>query len=124
MLARIPAILPCAILGCARLAAESPAAPTLSSMRAGWDREPAAAPEDPWFRQAEKNSRFAAEAFFRSRKYIDGWLAHADPKSGLIPRINQFPEWFTLPADKHPDGMPVKLEPGVPQRMTIDPSQP
>ena len=40
------------------------------------------------------------------------------------PRINQFPEWFTLPPDKHPDGMPVTLEPGVPLRMTIDPSQP
>jgi hypothetical protein len=35
------------------------------------------------------------------------------------PRINQFPEWFTLPPDKHPDGMPVTLEPGKAVRMTI-----
>jgi hypothetical protein len=63
-------ILSCAFLACARPVGASPAVP----------------PDDPRFRQAEKNSRLAAEAFFRSRKYIDGWLAHADPKSGLIPR--------------------------------------
>ena len=38
------------------------------------------------FRLAEKNARQANEAFFRSRRYIDGWLAHADPATGLIPR--------------------------------------
>lgn len=47
---------------------------------------PAAAADDARFLQAEQNSRLAAEAFSRSRKYIDGWLAHADPQSGLIPR--------------------------------------
>ena len=35
---------------------------------------------------AERNSRLANEAFFRCRRYVDGWLAHADPASGLIPR--------------------------------------
>lgn len=39
------------------------------------------------------------------------------------PRINQFPEWFTLPADRHPDGMPVSLTAGKPVRMTVDASQ-
>ncbi len=28
----------------------------------------------------------ANEALQRCRKYVDGWLAHADPKTGLIPR--------------------------------------
>lgn len=28
----------------------------------------------------------ASEALRRCRKYVDGWLAHADPKTGLIPR--------------------------------------
>jgi hypothetical protein len=55
-------------------------------MRMVWDRQPADPSGDAKFRQAEQNSRLAAEAFFRSRIYIDGWLAHADPKSGLIPR--------------------------------------
>lgn len=30
------------------------------------------------------------------------------------PRINQFPEWFTLPKEKHPGGFPLALEPGKP----------
>ena len=47
---------------------------------------PAAAADDTCFLQAEQNSRLAAEAFSRCRKYIDGWLAHADPQTGLIPR--------------------------------------
>ena len=38
------------------------------------------------FRQAEKNARLANEALYRCRRYVDGWLAHADPASGLIPR--------------------------------------
>jgi len=49
-------------------------------MRKIWDRQP---PEPS---PAERNARQAAEAFYRCRKYIDGWLAHADPKTGLIPR--------------------------------------
>jgi dienelactone hydrolase len=38
------------------------------------------------FRQAEANARLANQAFFRCRRYVDGWLAQADPASGLIPR--------------------------------------
>jgi hypothetical protein len=68
--------------------AERPVA--FPEMRALWDRaQPQPAPEAPLereFRRAEQNARQAAEAFFRSRKYSDGWLAHADPKTGLIPR--------------------------------------
>ena len=42
--------------------------------------------EEALFRQAERNGRLAAEALFRCRRYVDGWLAHADPATGLIPR--------------------------------------
>ena len=58
-----------------------------------WDGEPPP-PEKPLpdkaleeaFRQAARNGRRANEMFFRSRKFVEGWLAHADPKSGLLPR--------------------------------------
>lgn len=43
------------------------------------------APE-PAFRQAEANGLLAAEALARCRRFVEGWLAHADPKTGLIPR--------------------------------------
>jgi hypothetical protein len=62
-------------------------------MRALWDVPssyistsgmPAA--EAALWKQAEQNARLANEALYRSRKYIDGWLAKADPGTGLIPR--------------------------------------
>ena len=62
-------------------------------MRAVWDAESTTA-ADPLsdeqhraaFRHAARNAGQAAEAFFRCRRFVDGWLAHADPVSGLIPR--------------------------------------
>lgn len=36
--------------------------------------------------EARHNAAAANEAFSRSRRFVDGWLAHADPASGLIPR--------------------------------------
>ena len=62
------------------------------AMRPVWDREPAPrptgtdTPREARFREAEQNARLAAEGFYRCRRYIDGWLAHADPATGLIPR--------------------------------------
>lgn len=61
------------------------------AMRAVWDREPPALPSgagraDRLFRMAERNGRLANEAFYRSRRFVDGWLVHADPETGLIPR--------------------------------------
>ena len=69
-------------------------------MRKAWDT-PAPAPAKPAsdprieaaFRFAEKCARQANEAFYRSRKFIDGWLAHADPATGLIPRNLQVDYW-------------------------------
>ncbi|MHC4248929.1 MAG: hypothetical protein ACYS9X_07360 [Planctomycetota bacterium] len=55
-------------------------------------------PEDPdsgWpaderlaklFRRASANGRLMSEALYRSRRFVDGWLAHADPETELIPR--------------------------------------
>ena len=40
---------------------------------------------DVWQR-GEIHGLQANEALRRCRKYVDGWLAHADPKSGLIPK--------------------------------------
>lgn len=36
--------------------------------------------------QARTNARLAAEGLERSHRYIEGWLRHADPATGLIPR--------------------------------------
>jgi hypothetical protein len=59
-------------------------------MRTLWDRalatSPSASPQDRFFREAECKGRLAAEAFYRCRRYVEGWLAHADPATGLIPR--------------------------------------
>ncbi|MCX7824649.1 MAG: hypothetical protein N2689_03730 [Verrucomicrobiae bacterium] len=62
-------------------------------MRKAWDT-PLTPPAEPAndarveaaFRLAERHARQANEAFFRSRRFIDGWLAFADPATGLIPR--------------------------------------
>lgn len=43
---------------------------------------PAAIPEDTLLRRA----RQAQEAWVRSERFVQGWLAHRDPLSGLIPR--------------------------------------
>ena len=71
----------------------SPAAPVFPEMRRIWDT-PLAPPAKPAseaaveaaFRQAEKHGRQANEMYFRSRKLVDGWLAFADPDTGLLPR--------------------------------------
>jgi hypothetical protein len=41
---------------------------------------------DPAFDRALENGRRAGEGFERCRRYVEGWLKHADPKTGLIPR--------------------------------------
>lgn len=62
-------------------------------MRMLWDRThdaDALANLPPQTRQrlaeAEQNGRLAAEGLFRCRRYVDGWLAHCDPETGLFPR--------------------------------------
>jgi hypothetical protein len=73
--------------------AAPPLAVEIADMRASWDKA-VAIPDNvaktpevrDMLRQAEVNARLANQGFFRSRKYIDGWLARADPETGLIPR--------------------------------------
>jgi hypothetical protein len=42
--------------------------------------------EGALFTAAKSNADAAAEAFERCHRFVNGWLAHADPRSGLIPR--------------------------------------
>ena len=45
--------------------------------------------------RAAIHGRQANEALRRCRKYVDGWLAHADPQTGLIPRnLNEEPDFW------------------------------
>ena len=80
-----------------------------AEMRRLWDREPEPADRDARFRQAEKQARQAAEAFYRSRKYIDGWLAHADPVTGLIPRNLRESKDFWNGRDSAADNYPFMV---------------
>ncbi len=41
---------------------------------------------DKAFKQAAENGRLANEGFVRCRNFVKGWLNHADPATGLIPR--------------------------------------
>lgn len=68
--------------------------PVFAAMRAIWDKPPQPGAADARFNRAEENARHAAEAFYRCRTFIDGWLAHADPATGLIPRnLRDSPFW-------------------------------
>ncbi|HEY5910284.1 MAG TPA: acetylxylan esterase [Verrucomicrobiae bacterium] len=75
------------------LSADAQSGEGFPEMRAAWDR-PRPLPADVltdkrtvgYFRAAEENARLANEAFFRCTRYVDGWLAHTDPATGLIPR--------------------------------------
>ncbi|MHC4474495.1 MAG: DUF6807 domain-containing protein [Planctomycetota bacterium] len=42
--------------------------------------------KDPAFDKAMANGRQANEGFERCRRFVEGWLKYADPRSGLIPR--------------------------------------
>lgn len=74
-------------------AGATPRGEAFPEMRKIWDRETALAPAGQiggrtagFLQTAESNARLANEALFRCRRFVDGWLAHADPTSGLIPR--------------------------------------
>ena len=46
------------------------------------------------FLEAERNGRQAQQAFQKCMNFTHGWLAHRDPKSGLIPRnLTSSPYW-------------------------------
>ncbi len=66
-------------------------AESFPEMRAKWDQVPAGEESrklraaGPPFAEAERNSRLAAESLYRCHRYVEGWLAQADPETGLIP---------------------------------------
>jgi hypothetical protein len=60
--------------------------------------------KESWMK-AEKNAEKARQTFIHCRDYVRGWLGHADPKSGLIPRnLNRDPYWNAqdAAADNYP----------------------
>jgi len=73
-------------------AAVPPPPAAFAEMRPLWDTptppmSPCAdAEREAAFRRAEANARRWAEALYRCRRFVDGWLGHADPGTGLIPR--------------------------------------
>jgi hypothetical protein len=48
--------------------------------------EPGKTTDDLAFKQATENGRLANEGFVRCQKFVEGWLKHADPATGLISR--------------------------------------
>lgn len=54
--------------------------------------------------QARQNAERASEYFARSHRFVEGWLAHRDPMSGLIPQNLQSPIWTpeNSAADNYP----------------------
>jgi len=71
----------------------APRGPVFPEMQKLWSAE-TPAPTKPHpdkaieaaFRRAERNGRQSNEQFFRCSKFVEGWLATADKKTGLISR--------------------------------------
>lgn len=83
-----------AVLTLTPAAPSGPPAEAFPEMRPLWDTpSPSVAGAPPPFVLAERNGRQAGEALFRCRRFVDGWLAHADPETGLIPRNLQADYW-------------------------------
>ena len=64
----------------------------------------AAPPDDSWAR-AEKNAAASQQAVRFCRRFAQGWLVHADPRSGLIPRnLTAYAYWNAkdAAADNYP----------------------
>lgn len=66
-----------------------------------------ASESEEWaFRLAARNGRAGHEMFFRASKYMEGWLAQADPKTGLIPRNLTVSRDIWNPEDAAADNYP------------------
>jgi hypothetical protein len=52
-----------------------------------------AAPESGPWQEAQANAVQANDAFARCHKFVEGWLQHRDPKSGLFPQNLKSPLW-------------------------------
>ena len=61
---------------------------------AAWQLQQSAAAEEPGWPEAQECALEARDALGRCHRYLIGWLAHADPQSGLIPRnLTDSPFW-------------------------------
>jgi hypothetical protein len=67
-------------------AAQEPSARSRDDRSSSHSEKPAPSLEAGRFLQAEQNGRLANEAFERCQRYVNAWLNHADPATGLIPR--------------------------------------
>ena len=66
--------------------------------------------EDSAFSLALQNARLANEGFARCRNYVKGWLNHADPKTGLIPKgLKEGRRDFWNPQDAAADNYPFMV---------------
>jgi len=54
---------------------------------------PLAAADPEWVAQAAHNGRMAGEALARSNRVMHAWLKLADPVTGLLPRMENNPNW-------------------------------
>lgn len=59
--------------------------------------------------EAEENGELARECLLRSRDYVRGWLAHADPVTGLIPRNLETSRDFWNGKDSAADNYPFMV---------------
>jgi len=61
--------------------------------------------DEQFWKEADQNGELARQAFIQCRDFVRGWLAHADPVSGLIPRnLTVSPYWNArdAAADNYP----------------------
>ncbi len=61
------------------------------------------------FEQADENGTRANEAFNRCHRFVEGWLRHADPKTGLIPRNLTANKDLWNPPDAAADNYPFMV---------------
>ncbi|MBX3178846.1 MAG: hypothetical protein KF886_15940 [Candidatus Hydrogenedentes bacterium] len=62
---------------------------------------------DPW-QDADQNGEQARQAFLACSRFVDGWLQHADPVSGLIPR-NLAKDFYWNARDAAADNYPFMV---------------
>lgn len=73
------------------------------------DRALGITPKARAFHQASLNAQTASEAFKRCHRYVEAWLAHADPATGLIPRNLRESKDFWNGRDSAADNYPFMV---------------
>ena len=67
-----------------------------------------AAPGDAVWEQAGRNGEMNRKALLACKRYVDGWLEHADPETGLIPR-NLSKDFYWNAKDAAADNYPFMV---------------